>query len=238
MNIVVFGANGGTGRLLARQAAEAGHIVTAVTRHPEAFPIVHENLRVIEGDVYELADVERAIGGAEAVISTLGVPYGRKPITIYSQGTGNIISAMRSHGVRRLLCVSSSATDPATRFHDTGGGFLFERVLKPIITRTIGKQTYADMLRMERLVSASGLDWTIARPSGLFETGEVTAYETAEGFLPRQYTSRADLADALLRAAEDSDADGRWVRKTMAVGTVDPQPRVLDLMRQEAFQRG
>jgi hypothetical protein len=24
----------------------------------------------------------------------------------------------------------------------------------------------------------------------------------------------------------------------MAVGTVDPQPRVLDLMRQEAFQRG
>jgi nucleoside-diphosphate-sugar epimerase len=238
MNIVVFGANGGTGRLLARQAAEAGHIVTAVTRHPETFPIEHENLRVIEGDVYELADVERAIEGADAVISTLGVPYGRKPITIYSQGTGNIISAMRSHSIRRLLCVSSSATDPATRFHDTGGGFLFEKVLKPIITRTIGKQTYADMLRMERLVSASGLDWTIARPSGLFETDAVTAYETAEGFLPRQYTSRADLADALLRAAEDPGADGRWLGKTMAVGTVDPQPRVLDLMRQEAFQRG
>ncbi|MFF1878789.1 NAD(P)-dependent oxidoreductase [Leifsonia sp. NPDC058230] len=236
MNIAVFGANGGTGRLIVRQATEAGHTVTAVTRHPETFPIAHERLQVLAGDVNDLSDVERAIDGAEAVISTLGVPYSRKPITIYSRGTGNIVGAMRSHGIRRLLCVSSSATDPATRYHDTGGGFLFERVLKPIITTTIGKQTYADMLRMERLVMASGLDWTIARPSGLFETDAVTAYETAEGFLPRQYTSRADLADALLRASVD--ADGRWVGKTMAVGTVDPQPRVLDLMRTEAFQRG
>jgi uncharacterized protein YbjT (DUF2867 family) len=115
---------------------------------------------------------------------------------------------------------------------------VFERVLKPIITKTIGKQTYADMLRMEQLVMASGLDWTIARPSGLFDTDAVTAYETAEGFLPLRYTSRADLADALLRAAEDTDTTGGWVGKTLAVGTVDPQPRVLDLMLNEAFQRG
>jgi putative NADH-flavin reductase len=96
MNIAVFGANGGTGRLLVRQAVEAGQVVTAVTRHPETFPTEHENLRVVEGDVYDITDVERAIENADAVISTLGVPYGRKPITIYSEGTGNLVSAMRS----------------------------------------------------------------------------------------------------------------------------------------------
>jgi len=234
MNLVLFGANGGTGRLVARQALDAGHTVTAVTRHPETFPVDHENLRVLAGDVYDQPLVERAVGGADAVISTLGVPYSRKPITIYSQGTGAIVRAMQAQGVRRLLCVSSSATDPASRFHDTGGGFFFEKVLKPIITTTIGRETYADMLRMEVLVTASGLDWTIARPSGLFETETVTDFEAAEGLLPRRYTWRADLAAALLAAAGDE----RWVRKTMAVATVDPQPRVLDLIRQEAFSRG
>ena len=173
------------------------------------------------------------MSGADAVISTLGVPFSRKPITIYSEGTGAILRAMDAQGVRRLLCVSSSATDPATRYHDTGGGFFFEKILKPIITKTIGRETYADMLRMEELVMASDLDWTIARPSGLFETDSVTAYETAEGTLPLQYTSRADLADALLRAA----VDGLSLRTTMAVATVDPRPRVIDLLRQEAFGR-
>lgn len=234
MNLVLFGVNGGTGRLVARQALDVGHTVTAVTRHPETFPVNHENLRVLAGDVYDQALVERAVGGADAVISTLGVPYSRKPITIYSQGTGAIVRAMQDQGVRRLLCVSSSATDPASRFHDTGGGFFFEKVLKPIITTTIGRETYADMLRMEVLVTTSGLEWTIARPSGLFETETVTDFETAEGVLPRRYTSRADLAAALLAAAGDE----HWVRKTMAVATVDPQPRVLDLIRQEAFSRG
>jgi uncharacterized protein YbjT (DUF2867 family) len=233
MNLALFGANGGTGRLLARQAALAGHHVTAVTRHPETFPFEHENLRLVTGDVRDPAAVELAVSGADAVISTLGVPFSRKPITIYSEGTGAILRAMDAQGVRRLLCVSSSATDPATRYHDTGGGFFFENVLKPIITKTIGRETYADMLKMEELVMASDLDWTIARPSGLFETDSVTAYETAEGTLPLQYTSRADLADALLRAA----VDGLSLRTTMAVATVDPRPRVIDLLRQEAFGR-
>jgi uncharacterized protein YbjT (DUF2867 family) len=233
MNIVLFGANGGTGRLLAREAAEQGHTVTAVTRHPETFPETAGDIRVLAGDVYELADVRRAVAGADAVLSTLGVPYSRKPISIYSQGTGNIVAAMQQEGIRHLICVSSSATDPATRYHDTGGGFFFEKVLKPIITKTIGRETYADMLRMEDLVRASDLDWTIARPSGLFEADGVTKYVTADGFLAQRFTSRADLADAMLRAA----VDGGWTRRTMAVGTVDQQPRVLDLMRQEAFQR-
>src|ERR1700712_3293392 len=68
MNLALFGANGGTGRLLARQAAQAGHHVTAVTRHPETFPFEHENLRLVAGDVRDPAAVEVAVSGADAVI--------------------------------------------------------------------------------------------------------------------------------------------------------------------------
>jgi uncharacterized protein YbjT (DUF2867 family) len=47
MKIVVFGANGATGQHLTKQALAAGHMVTAVTRHPEAFPLQGDRLRVM-----------------------------------------------------------------------------------------------------------------------------------------------------------------------------------------------
>jgi len=56
--------------------------------------------------------VEEAVAGQDAVLSTLGVPYSRKPITLYSQGTAHIVWAMNRYGVRRLVCVSSSGVDP------------------------------------------------------------------------------------------------------------------------------
>ena len=92
MNIVVFGANGPTGRLTTRLALEAGHRVAAVTRHPETFEIAHPELEVIAADVYDAAAVDRAVAGRDAVISALGVPYGRDEITVYSVGTGNIMA--------------------------------------------------------------------------------------------------------------------------------------------------
>src|SRR4051794_30503393 len=112
MKIVVFGANGPTGRLLAKQALAQGYTVTAVTRHPETFPLQDAHLRVLRGDVYDPAQVEEVVAGQDAVLSTLGVPFSRKAITVYSQGMAHIIDAMKKHGVRRLVCVSSSATEP------------------------------------------------------------------------------------------------------------------------------
>jgi hypothetical protein len=55
MKLAIFGANGPTGRLLTKQAGAAGHTVTAVTRHPETFPLHHERLQVMQGDVYDLS---------------------------------------------------------------------------------------------------------------------------------------------------------------------------------------
>ena len=94
MKIVIFGANGPTGRLLTKQALAEGHAVTAVTRHPEAFPLKHACLQVLGGDVYDLEAVEKAVTGQDAVLSTLGVPFSRKPIRVYSEGTANIVQAM------------------------------------------------------------------------------------------------------------------------------------------------
>jgi putative NADH-flavin reductase len=231
MRLTIFGANGSTGRLLTEQALAAGHTVTAFTRHADEFPIRHERLQVLQGDALDLAAVETAVTGQDAVLSSLGTRYSRKPITLYSAGVANIVQAMHDHGVSRLVCVSSSVTDPVTRSEDTGGGVVFEKVLKPFITNVIGKTMYADLLRMEELVSTSDLDWTIVRPSGLFDTPTVTEYRLAEGFLPEHFTSRADLAACMLQQA----ASDQYRRKILAVATVEVKPKLIKLLLKEAF---
>ena len=121
MKIVIFGANGRTGRLLTEQALSAGHTVGAVTRHPAEFPIAHKRLTVTEADVIDADAVERAVEGADVVLSTLGVPFARETIRVYSDGVRNIAAAMSQHGVKRLAVVSSSATEP---HHHADGGIL------------------------------------------------------------------------------------------------------------------
>src|SRR2546426_9933607 len=229
MNIVIFGANGPTGQLVTKQALAEGHAVTAATRHPETFPLRSARLQVMRADVFDLSDVEQAVAGQDAVLSTLGVPYSRKPITLYSQGTAHIVQAMNHSGVRRLVCVSSSVTDPQTRYHDTGGGFIFEKILKPIIINSIGRTTYADMQRMETLVMNSHLDWTIVRPSGLFETPAVTHYQVAEAFISGRSTSRADLADCMLQQLTTD----QYLHKAVAVATFSVQPSLFEFLGRE-----
>ena len=231
MKIALFGANGGTGRVLAAQALDAGHQVTAVTRHPETFGLEHERLRVLAGDAMDAASVSKAVAGQDAVLSTLGVPFGRDSITIYSAGAANIVAAMTDHGVRRLACVSSSAVDP---HDDPEEGWVFTRVLQPYVVKGIGKTTYYDMRRMEAIVAASDLDWTVVRPSGLFGASAVSDYRvSATGHLSGRYTSRADLADFLLRLAAGSE----FVREKPEVRTTEGTPNFFAFMWRETIRK-
>lgn len=228
MKLVIFGANGRTGRILTQRALAAHHSVTAVTRRPEDFPLRDPGLTVFQGDALDPASTDQAVAGADAVLSVLGVPYGRKPISIYSQGIENIIRAMGHHRVRRLICVTSTAVDHR---YDNGGGFFFEKILKPLIAASIGRTTYADQARMERLVQDSGLDWTVIRPSGLFEAPQVTAYDLTDGYTTGKFTSRLDLAACILSSLEEESS----FRKTLALATVALQPSLLRMMLKEAI---
>ena len=70
-----------------------------------------------------------------------------------------------------------------------------ETVSTPLITRTIGRTTYADMSAMETLLAGSGLDWTVLRPSGLFDAETVSDYRLQEDHADGIFTSRADLVE-------------------------------------------
>lgn len=230
MRISIFGANGPTGRLLTDQALAAGHEVAAVTRKPESFPLHHDRLDVIGADVLDPEGVEQAVAGRDAVLSVLGVPFGKDEIDTYSRGVATIVAAMDRHGVRRLAVVSSSAVDPHP-YPDAG--FLFNRVLQPYVTNVLGRTLYDDMRRMENLVRASDLDWTIVRPSGLYDLPEVTDYTLVEGRADGRYTARGDLAASLLRVL----GDRRYIGQTLGVVTTVDNPSMLQVIRREAFSK-
>src|SRR5882762_4142227 len=173
MKLAVFGANGPTGRLLTQLALDDGHDAVAVTA---------------------------AIDGTDAVLSTLGVPFAKTPINVYSDGVAKIIAGTRSAGIKRFACVSSSAVSPHP---EPLGGFIFEKIMQPYVGNKLGKTVYDDMRRMEAMVSESDLAWTIVRPSGLFEAKAVSEYGVELDHIAWRFTARIDLADCLLRAALD-----------------------------------
>ncbi|CAL9482683.1 hypothetical protein SUDANB176_03082 [Streptomyces sp. enrichment culture] len=229
-DIVVFGANGPTGRRIVGQAVAEGHTVTAVTRRPETFPVRGPRVRVAEADVYDPDAVGRLVAGHRAVLSALGAPYGRKPVGVYSTGIGHITRAMAEHGVRRLVAVTSTVLFDVPA---PGEGFLFRRVLEPAVVRFMGRTVYDDMRRMEGIVRATDLDWTVVRPGGLFDGPEVSAYRIGTSRLPGRYTSRADLAHAMLRQA----VGGGHVRAFVDVRTTEGTPTLRELIRKEAFRK-
>jgi len=169
------------------------------------------------------------VAGADAVLSTLGTPFTRKPITLYGEGIRHLTAAMERHGVKRVVAVSSSATEP---HRHADGGFLMNWVMQPLVVATIGRTTYADMRQMEQHLRASDLEWTVVRPSGLFDAPTVTAYELHEHQAPGIFTSRADLAAALLAQLTDD----RFVRRNVAVTTTEGTPTLWQMLRREALQ--
>lgn len=232
IDLTVFGANGPTGRQVVRKALAAGHRVTAVTRKHHGYPPGSPYLDVVTADVTDRDGVERALSGAQAVISTFGVPYSRHEITVYSQGATNITRTMTTLGVRRLVCVSSSTVAPQEAPGET---LCWRKVLNPLLRNVIGRTLYDDMQRMEEIVQTSSLDWTIVRPAGLFDADEPTSdYEIATHRLTGRTTSRADLAQTLVREATD---EGQHPRAVIEVITRSGLPSPMAFLK-EAFGSG
>jgi putative NADH-flavin reductase len=198
-HLLVIGATRHTGNLVMQQALDAGQTVTALARDPARIDVQHERLRVVRGDVMDAATLAPAMSGCDAVISALGATSKvRAHTTLYSDGMRNIIQAMRGAGVARLIAVTAA---PLSRDKDdTLPGKLITTLMWAFI-----KELYSDMARMEEVIRASGLEWTIMRPPKLNGKPLTGHYRTAINRSVRGGYSmgRADLAGAMLTLLDD-----------------------------------
>ncbi|MCY1140874.1 SDR family oxidoreductase [Actinoplanes sp. Pm04-4] len=199
MKLTVFGATGGTGIQVVRQACAAGHDVTAVVRDPARLSLKSPTLQVVQADVMDPAAIAAAVSGRDAVVSAIGPREGRAPTSVCADSARAIIAAMQQQGTTRLVVVSNSGM----HVDDQDGAFV-RAVVKPLLGRYL-KHAYADMRRMEELVEASALDWTIMRPPRLTNAAATGSYRTARNKNVRggSVIARADLAAGILAALTD-----------------------------------
>lgn len=208
MNILIIGCTRGIGLELLKQCLEAGHLVTALARNPAKIAMHHENLCVVEGDIVDPVSVNKAVKGQDAVCLTVGVPITFKPVSVFSAGTATVLEAMKTHDVRRLICVTGIGAG-SSRGH---GGFLYDRIFKPLLLRTI----YEDKDLQEQLIEKSGRDWVIARPAGLTngpKTGNYLTLTHLEGITAKRI-SRADVAHFIVEELAQPRFDGKAVLLT------------------------
>src|ERR1700677_3498383 len=134
MKIIVFGATGGTGKLIVSQALAKGHSVTAFVRNPEGL-MQDPHLRVVQGDVFDFATVVNAVRGHRAVLSALGART-RKKTDVLSQAIPHILEGMRQEYVTRLIVLGASGVHKDHGTYQNGLSNIApwgakERMLKP-----------------------------------------------------------------------------------------------------------
>lgn len=149
--VALIGGTGFVGRQLCRVLAELGYRVRVPTREPDRAKAltVLPTVELLHVDVHDAAALEQVVAGCDAIINLVGVLHDaggtRGFAAAHVDLARKLVTAARAQGVRRLLQMSALAAAA-----DAPSAYL----------RSKGEA--------ERIVTESGLDWTIFRPSVIF----------------------------------------------------------------------
>jgi len=198
MHVLIVGASKGIGLETTRQALAAGHEVRAFARSAPAIPLSDTRLEKMQGDALKSGDVEAALVGVDVVIQILGVGLRDlfRPVHLFSDATRVLVAAMRSQGVKRLICVTGFGA---------GDSRASISCLQRLPFQIVFRRAYEDKSLQEKLVKDSELDWTIVRPGVLTSGPRTSRYRILSE--PAQWRngiiSRADVAEFLVRQIGD-----------------------------------
>lgn len=198
MKLTIFGASGRTGRCLVEQALAAGHDVTTFVRDPAKLPLRHERLTTVQGDAMSAAAVERAVTGADVVLSALGHTQSTPP-DMQTVATRHIIAAMKQHGVRRLISMTGAGVAaPQDR----------PRLINHLIAfalKTFSGTVLKDAEGHAEVIRNSALEWIIVRGPILTDGPYTGTYRVGwVGINTGARISRADIADFMLKQLNDN----------------------------------
>jgi len=196
MKLTVFGATGGIGAHVVRQALDAGHAVTAVVRDRARLAVPDQSgLHVVTvAGLTEAGPLEPALLGSDAALSGVG-PHSLRDAGVATVATRAILGALEATGVRRFVAVSAAPVGPIPDGERIAG----RRIAYPLVRRVFRK-IYDDLETMEADIRRSGTEWTVVRPPRLTDKPLTARYRLAfdTNVANGGFVSRADVAHAML----------------------------------------
>lgn len=199
-SVVVFGANGKTGRRCVARAAAAGARVVACTRAGDFNAAGLENASLVEaraGDVAKASDEAlRSIlrGRDAAIFAASASPGGGSPQEVDKAGLVKVAAACVAEKVKRLVIVSSGSVSkplsPVYVFLNFFGGVMRAKIEGEDAVRAM-------------YVAREFCDYVVVRPGGLTEDPARGArfIELNQGDEKSGRVSREDVADLCVAAA-------------------------------------
>jgi len=167
--ILILGATGRTGKYAIPLALAKGFQVVALVRDPAKITVKSDGLTVITGLPTDIDDIRKAMKGCDAVLSLLApLPHGAalsirkidRP-RIMERSISNVLAIMKEYHIKRIMILSTVGAGDSWQYNPW--------YVKLLARLTNFKVIFEDHNAQERLVQASGTDWTIARPVGLNE---------------------------------------------------------------------
>ncbi|WP_299745311.1 NAD(P)-dependent oxidoreductase [uncultured Rossellomorea sp.] len=189
MKLIVFGATGGTGKEVVKQALADGHEVTVFVRNPSKLEEDSPQLTFVKGDALNATEVREALTGQEAVISCLGSD-GLKKTNVLTNMTTNILKGMEIHRITRIAYVASAG------IHKEIPG------LQGKIIQFILRNVLMDHRNAVGQIMKSSVHYTIARPMQLTTQPLSKSYRQDVELIPSKgrKIGRADVAHFLLQS--------------------------------------
>ncbi|MFD1417933.1 NAD(P)-dependent oxidoreductase [Companilactobacillus keshanensis] len=206
MKLLIIGATGPTGRKVIESALELGDTVTAFARHTESLNDINDKINIIPGDAILTADLEKAMIGQDAVISTLGRGGSIHAHNLFTRAAVSIVNSCNHTEVPRLIWLSSFGV---------GDTFQDATATQKIAYRTFLRNIYANKKASEQIIHASKLNWTIVYPSAL-TNGSAKGKFKADDHIKMHgipMISRGDVADFLCAAAHDD----KWIHRNAVI---------------------
>ena len=159
--ILVIGGTGFVGSHLLLRMRREGLPVRALVRNPDrALALADLGVEAVPGGLSDKASLEKALTGVERVIHLVGIIQEAPGVTfkgVHVEGTRNLVEAARKGGVRHFFYQSALGTRPGAKseYHKT-------------------------KWQAEELVRASGIPYTILRPSLIYGPGDQFTIRLAE----------------------------------------------------------
>ena len=192
-SIAVFGASGGTGLALVARIAARGWPARALVRKEGAAFVQSPRLDIRVGELLRPEDVSSLVKDSDAVCCVFGQRLPASEV-FCAKATRLVLDAMRTHGVRRLICVTGAMVGDYPRNRSKACQWASRAVARRL------PAVSADRVEQERLVWESGLEWTLVKPPRLTNgprKGRVVAGpDRRVGLLSK--ISRSDLAEFIL----------------------------------------